>query len=155
MLCCEKGNSEMAELLLNSQANPDLQQPTTGFTALMFSCMGGDLDSVLALMNHGANSQIRNTEGMTASDIASANEFPDLCAVLQRMGSPSTATQEEDLEHPDICVMRETVGEVVKRFRAQMAHLPMISLINSDKGVALRIPNEQINHAITLTEQDM
>ena len=26
MLCCEAGNSEMAELLLNSHANPDLQQ---------------------------------------------------------------------------------------------------------------------------------
>ena len=26
MLCCEAGNSEMAKLLLNSHANPDLQQ---------------------------------------------------------------------------------------------------------------------------------
>ena len=26
MLCCEAGNSEMVELLLNSHANPDLQQ---------------------------------------------------------------------------------------------------------------------------------
>ena len=26
MLCCEAGNSEMAELLLNSHANPDQQQ---------------------------------------------------------------------------------------------------------------------------------
>ena len=27
MLCCEEGNSEMAELLLDAQAGPDLQQP--------------------------------------------------------------------------------------------------------------------------------
>ena len=27
MLCCEEGNSEMAELLLDAQADPDLQQP--------------------------------------------------------------------------------------------------------------------------------
>ena len=26
MLCCEEGNSEMADLLLNSPANPNLQQ---------------------------------------------------------------------------------------------------------------------------------
>ena len=26
MLCCEEGNSEMAELLLTSHANPNLQQ---------------------------------------------------------------------------------------------------------------------------------
>ena len=30
MLCCEEGNSEMAELLLNSQADPDLQQSVSG-----------------------------------------------------------------------------------------------------------------------------
>ena len=27
MLCCEEGNSEMAEILLGAQADPDLQQP--------------------------------------------------------------------------------------------------------------------------------
>ena len=27
MLCCEEGNSEMAELLLDAQADSDLQQP--------------------------------------------------------------------------------------------------------------------------------
>ena len=26
MMCCEEGNSEMAKVLLDSQANPDLQQ---------------------------------------------------------------------------------------------------------------------------------
>ena len=26
MMCCEEGKSEMAKLLLDSQANPDLQQ---------------------------------------------------------------------------------------------------------------------------------
>ena len=26
MMCCENGNSEMAKLLLDSEANPDLQQ---------------------------------------------------------------------------------------------------------------------------------
>ena len=32
MLCCEAGNSEMAELLLNSHANPDLQQSVCIYT---------------------------------------------------------------------------------------------------------------------------
>ena len=27
MLCCEEGNLEIAELLLDAQAEPDLQQP--------------------------------------------------------------------------------------------------------------------------------
>ena len=30
MLCCEEGNSEMAELLLNSQADPNLKQSVSG-----------------------------------------------------------------------------------------------------------------------------
>ena len=30
MMCCEEGNSEMAELLLNSLANPNLQQSVSG-----------------------------------------------------------------------------------------------------------------------------
>ena len=32
----------------------------TGYTALMFACMGGHLDTVIGLMEHGANSAIKN-----------------------------------------------------------------------------------------------
>ena len=79
MMCCEDGNLEMAKLLLNFQANPDLQQSVkfcnmklidmasplyviqnTGYTALMFACKGGHLDTVMILMEHGADANIRN-----------------------------------------------------------------------------------------------
>ena len=36
MLCCEEGNSEMAELLLDAQADPDLQQPVCWIYTLIF-----------------------------------------------------------------------------------------------------------------------
>ena len=32
----------------------------TGFTALMFACMGGHLDTVKTLLEHGANSRVKN-----------------------------------------------------------------------------------------------
>ena len=40
MLCCEAGNSEMAELLLNSHANPDLQQSvcTLSLYSILYMC---------------------------------------------------------------------------------------------------------------------
>ena len=79
MMCCEEGNSEMAKLLLQSQATPNLQQsvesysPTnnyytllpltcqsTGYTALMFASKGGHLDTVKVLREHGADPLIRN-----------------------------------------------------------------------------------------------
>ena len=89
MMCCEEGNSEMAKLLLDSEANPNLQQSveghthihlppcpfcveiscltcyvnpvqSTGYTALMFACKGGHLETVKVLREHGADSQIRN-----------------------------------------------------------------------------------------------
>ena len=33
---------------------------STGFTALMFACIGGHLDTVMTLLEHGANSHVRN-----------------------------------------------------------------------------------------------
>ena len=34
-------------------------------------------------------------EGMTASDVASLNEYSDICEVLQLMGSPQTDTSDD------------------------------------------------------------
>ena len=39
--------------------------------------------------------------------------------------------------------MQEAVEEVVKRFHAQMDSIPQLSLYDSDKGVALEIPQEK------------
>ena len=45
MLCCEAGNSEMAELLLNSHANPDLQQSvcTLSLNSILYMCKYNDI----------------------------------------------------------------------------------------------------------------
>ena len=50
------------------------------------------------------------------------------------------------LQHPDTFLMKETVDEVVKRFHAQMDHVPLLSLYDCDKEVALRVPKEYFKH---------
>ncbi|CAI8009203.1 hypothetical protein GBAR_LOCUS6222 [Geodia barretti] len=109
----------------------------------MFACKGGHLDTVMVLMEHGADAKIRNVEGITASDVASANEFWDLCAVIELMEPQATA---HITEHPDTSLMKETVDEVVKRFHAQMDHVPLLSLYDSDKDVALKVPTAYFKH---------
>ena len=53
------------------------------------------------------------------------------------------------LQHPDTSLMKETVDEVVRRFHAQMDHVPLLSLYDSDKGVALKVPKEHFEHHFT------
>ena len=51
--------------------------------------------------------------------------------------------------------MKEAVDEVIKRFRAQMDHVPVISLYDSDKHVGLTVHKEHFKCHITLFKQDM
>ncbi|CAI8048815.1 hypothetical protein GBAR_LOCUS26918, partial [Geodia barretti] len=55
------------------------------------ACKGGSSGHSNGLMEHGADAKIRNVEGITASDVASANEFWDLCAVIELMEPQATA----------------------------------------------------------------
>ena len=84
----------------------------------MFACEVGHLDTVITLLEYGANSHVRNRVsmyihvytivvsiclfliqgGMTASDVASLNEYSDICEVLQLMGSPQTDTSNDIYE---------------------------------------------------------
>ena len=51
---------------------------------------------------------------------------------------------------PDRYLMRGSVEEVVRRFRAQMDHVPILSLYDRDKGVALNVPKELFRQTDTL-----
>ena len=55
-------------------------------------------------------------------------------------------------QHPDRALMRESVEEVVRRFRTQMEHVPILSLYDRDKGVALNVPKELFRQNVTFTE---
>ena len=51
--------------------------------------------------------------------------------------------------------MRESVEEVIRKFRAQMEHVPILSRYDRDKGVALNVPKELFRHNVTFTEHDV
>ena len=53
------------------------------------------------------------------------------------------------IQHPDTSLIKETVDEVVKRFHAQMDHVPLLSLYDSDKDVALKVPTTYIKNIIS------
>jgi ankyrin repeat protein len=120
MLCCEEGNSEMAELLLTSHADPDLKQTETGFTALMF---------------------IKNTEGMTASDVASASNFPEVCAQLEH----GITQRNEDSERPNTSVVNPAVDEVIKRVHGQLDQ-------DSSKTRAVKVPKGDLQRYMEIQE---
>ncbi|CAI8058513.1 Ankyrin repeat domain-containing protein 50 [Geodia barretti] len=112
LLAVRKNNVAMVKELIWAGVDVNKLEQETGYTALMFACKCGHLDTVMVLMEHGADAKIRNVEeGITASDVASANEFWDLCAVIELMEPQATA---DIIEHPDTSLMKETVDEVVK-----------------------------------------
>ena len=58
------------------------------------------------------------------------------------------------LQHPvpDRSLMRGSVEEVVRRFRAQMEHVPILSLYDRDKGVGLNVPKKIFRQTDPFTE---
>ena len=95
----------------------------TGFTALMFACKKGHLDTVSVLLEHSATTNIHDKvslkcnehyythvhcstvispaiwlhiqAGMTAAGIAFINQHSDVCSVLQPIASQDTTATEE------------------------------------------------------------
>ena len=53
---------------------------------------------------------------------------------------------------PERYLMRGSVEEVVRKFRAQMEHVPILSPCDRDKGVALNVPKELFRQTDTFTE---
>ncbi|CAI8034649.1 hypothetical protein GBAR_LOCUS19484 [Geodia barretti] len=118
MMCCEQGDSEMAKLLLDSQANPNLQQSEYRIHSSDVCLQGRSSGHSEGPHEHGADPLIRNSAGVTALGVASANKFPDVCNELNHWGQPDSTT---DVEHPETSSQRkEEVDEVVSRFRGQM-----------------------------------
>ena len=55
-------------------------------------------------------------------------------------------------QHTDRSLMKESVEEVVRKFRAQLDHVPILSLYDSDKGVDL---TKRFGHNLIFTEHDV
>ena len=75
------------EYLISKGANVDKQACEGGNTALMEAARGGHLKVVAALVEAGADAQLRNKDGKTAGDLAKEAEYGLVARVIERPGS--------------------------------------------------------------------
>jgi tankyrase len=71
------GHSEVVSILLDAGASPNACD-NWNYTLLHESVSKGKIDVCLALLQHGANTELRNSENKTPLDLADANRKPIL-----------------------------------------------------------------------------
>ena len=76
------GDAEAIGLLLAHGARIDTPALDDGSTALHLAASFDRLDSVKVLVQHGADTTVKNAAGFTAADLAMRNKFADVSAWL-------------------------------------------------------------------------
>jgi ankyrin repeat protein len=101
MWAAAEGHLDVVDLLLDKGANPDLKAraseltsrstrtdyPSGGFTALMWAVRNGDEALVRRLAEGGADLNLTNADGATATMLAIINDRFDLAATLVELGA--------------------------------------------------------------------
>jgi ankyrin repeat protein len=85
------GDEDIARLLLKRGARVDaVSPPASGsFTPLMMAAREGKPDMAVFLLRQGANPQLKNTEGLSAAQIAERAERADIAtAIREHQGKP-------------------------------------------------------------------
>ncbi|CAI8018727.1 hypothetical protein GBAR_LOCUS11348 [Geodia barretti] len=100
------------------------------------ACYNDDLTTASVLLRAGAYRNGCNKFGQTPLLLAVTKN--NVAMVKEVIGAGVDVNKME--QHPDTSLIKETVDEVVKRFHAQMDHVPLLSLYDSDKDVALKVP---------------
>jgi ankyrin repeat protein len=79
------GDEDIARLLLKRGARVDaVSPPASGsFTPLMMAAREGKPDMAVFLLGQGANPQLKNTEGMTAAQVAERAERADIATAIR------------------------------------------------------------------------
>lgn len=76
------GNKEVLELLLEHGANINATDTESASTPLHYAASFGHLDVVKLLVQKGADVTLKTTQGFTALQLASKNDFSDVAAFL-------------------------------------------------------------------------
>lgn len=79
------GSTDLAALLLEKGANPNLQD-SSGWTPLMTAATYGNYEATQLLLDAGANPALTDDSEMTAADYALENGYDDIAALLQEIG---------------------------------------------------------------------
>lgn len=79
------GDEDIARLLLKRGAKVDaVSPPASGsFTPLMMAAREGKPDMAVFLLGQGANPQLKNTEGLTAAQVAERAERADIASAIR------------------------------------------------------------------------
>jgi len=86
MIASEKGDGEMARVLLKNGAEPNASD-INGYTALMFASYSGNLEIVKLLVAGGADVNTRDQDGWTALMFASVEKKTDVVDFLRKHGA--------------------------------------------------------------------
>ncbi len=69
MLAAQQSNPDLIDLLLQAQADPNLQHEITKGTALHFACQAGCIKAIQLLEAHGAHSDIKDKRGRVPREL--------------------------------------------------------------------------------------
>ena len=91
------GHTEMVRLLLAKNADPNLQSPGAGSTALMFASLCGFKSVVRLLLAEGANVDAKTIFGSSALRCAKMNKHTAVTTILIDAGATEAAQRDQHL----------------------------------------------------------
>lgn len=81
------GHNKIAEILLNTTNQANDVEPEKGFTPLLIAATNGHIAMVRLLLEHGADPNLRNYDGVTALHNAVYENQLDIVALLLEAGA--------------------------------------------------------------------
>ena len=127
IIASENGHYQVVELLLNQQADPNIQN-NNGATALHIASQNGHYQVVELLLNQQADPNIRNNNGATALYIASKRGYYQVVELLLNQQADPNIKEYED------CTA--LIGQVVELQQ-------QVYLNNKDGWTELMIPSQK------------
>lgn len=88
------GHLSIVQALLSAGADIDPQHFSTGASALMWAAYKGKLEVVQELLARGAGNDLRNSQGLSARDLALQNGHEDVASILD----VAAAERENDVD---------------------------------------------------------
>ncbi len=87
MFASRAGHTEIAKLLINANADLNIQGRYAGTTALMWAAEHGSTDIVKLLIEAKANVNLKNHSGETALTLANKNKRTEIVKLLKAAGA--------------------------------------------------------------------
>jgi ankyrin repeat protein len=83
----QRGETDFMKQFLAGEMDINVRLKDTGDTALMLAAKAGHLDTVVVLIEYGADVNFKNMDGETALSLSEKNKFGDIANALVRAGA--------------------------------------------------------------------